>query len=126
MRSEYASLIGLQSVIVLTGATITYMVASPSAAKSFAYGSIVAMAGAIFLAWRLGQGEKRPDVGAEWVLRHAYKTAIERFIWAIFMLALGFKLLELAPLWLLAGFIAGQAAWLLTPVWIRLRTQNDD
>jgi F0F1-type ATP synthase assembly protein I len=59
------------------------------------------------------------------VLRHAYKTAIERFIWTIFLLLIGFKLLDLSPLWLLAGFVMGQAVWLLAPIWMKLRTQND-
>lgn len=124
MRAEFARLIGLQSVIVVTGAAITYWVADLPAVKSFVYGSIVAIIGALFLAWRYRQGLKYSK--AEWVLRHAYKTAIERFIWAVFLLGLGFKLLGLAPLWLLAGFVVGQAAWLLAPVWMRLRTQNDN
>jgi hypothetical protein len=82
--------------------------------------------GALYLAWRLKQGERQLDDSAEQVLRNAYKTAIERFVWAALMLALGFKFLELTPLWLLAGFVVGQVAWLFVPVWIRLRTQNDD
>lgn len=124
MRTEYAKLLGLQSAIVITGTAIAYLVVSPSAGKSFAYGSIIALTGALLLTWRLKQSETRPGVGAEWVLRHAYKVAIERFAWAIIMLAIGFKLLELAPLWLLAGFVVGQVAWLFVPVWIRLRTQK--
>lgn len=123
MRAEYARLIGLQSAIVISGAAVVYKVVDLPAAKSFVYGSIVAMVGALFLAWRYKQGLRHSDAGV--VLRHAYRTAIERFIWAIFLLALGFKLLELAPLWLLAGFVVGQAAWLLAPIWMRLRTQND-
>ena len=126
MRKEYARLLGLQSAIAITGTIISYLVVSPPAAKSFAYGSIVALIGALFLAWRFRQGERRAHIGAEQVLRHAYKTAVERFVWAICMFALGFKLLDLAPQWLLAGFVVGQAAWLLAPVWMRLRTQNDD
>lgn len=123
MRAEFARLIGLQSVIVVTGAAVTYWVANLPAVKSFVYGSIVAIIGALFLAWRYRQGLEHSE--AEWVLRHAYKTAIERFIWTIFLLALGFKLLGLTPVWLLAGFVVGQAAWLLAPIWMRLRTQND-
>lgn len=126
MRSEYARLLSLQSAIVIIGTIITYMIVSSPAAKSYAYGSIVALIGALYLAWRQKQGEKQLDVDAGQVLRKAYKTAIERFVWAGFMLAIGFKLLELTPLWLLAGFVVGQMAWLFVPIWIRLRTQNDD
>ena len=42
------------------------------------------------------------------------------------MLGVGFGLLKLAPLWLLAGFVVGQAAWLLLPIWMKLRTKNDN
>jgi F0F1-type ATP synthase assembly protein I len=123
MRAEFARLIGLQGVIVIVGAAIAYTVADLPAVKSIVYGNVVALIGALFLAWRYGRGQRQSE--AAWILRHAYKTAIERFIWTIFLLALGFKLLGLSPLWLLVGFVMGQAAWLLAPIWIRLRTQND-
>lgn len=123
MRAEYARLLALQAAITALGAAATYTAVGLQAAKSFTYGSMVAIISAIFLAWRYAQGGECQDAGV--VLRQAYKTAIERFIWAIFLLSLGFKLLELAPMWLLAGFVVGQAAWLLAPIWMRLRTQND-
>lgn len=123
MRSEFARLIVLQSVIVIIAAALTYKVADPSAVKSIVYGNLVALIASLLLVWRHKQGQRQSEAGS--VLRHAYKTAIERFIWTIFLLALGFKLLELSPLWLLAGFVVGQAAWLLAPIWIRLRMQND-
>lgn len=123
MRTEYARLIGLQAAIVITGAAVTYEVVDLPAAKSFVYGSMVAIIGALLIAWRYKQGLRHSE--ANQILRHAYKTSIERFVWAIFLLALGFKLLGLAPMWLLAGFVVGQVAWLLAPIWMRLRTQND-
>ena len=123
MRAEFARLIGVQGVIVIVGATFAYMLADLPAVKSIIYGNMVALAGALFLAWRYKHGQRQSE--PVWVMRHAYKTAIERFVWTIFLLALGFKLFELAPLWLLAGFVMGQAAWLLAPIWIRLRTQYD-
>lgn len=125
MHPEYSRLAGSQGVMAIIGALITYFVITPPAAKSFAYGGCVALAGTLFLAWRLRQGEKRQALGAEWCLRQAYRTAIERFVWMVFLLALGFKLLKLVPLWMLTGFVVGQLAWLVVPVWIRLRTQND-
>jgi len=125
MHPEYSRLAGLQGAIVIIGAAITYFVVTPPAAKSFAYGSCVALAGVLFLAWRLRRAEGSREQGAEFSLRQAYRTAIERFVWIIFLLASGFKLLNLAPLWMLAGFVAGQSAWIVVPVWIRLRMQND-
>jgi ATP synthase protein I len=124
MRTELAKLIWLQGAIVIIAATVAYQVADPSAVKSIVYGNLVALISSLLLAWRHKQGQKLSEPGL--VLRHAYKTAIERFVWTIFLFVIGFKLLELSPLWLLAGFVVGQVAWLLAPVWMRLRMQNDN
>lgn len=125
MRPEYVRLAVLQGSIAIIGAAITYFVVTPPTAKSFAYGSSVALVSTLLLAWRLSQGERRGNLAAEWCLRHAYRTAIERFAGVIFLLALGFQLLKLAPLWMLAGFIVVQSAWLVVPAWIRLGTGLD-
>jgi len=122
MHPEYTRLVGLQGAITIIGAALTFFVVTPLAAKSVAYGSCVALVGTLFLAWRLRQGESRENLGAGWYLRQAYSTAIERFVWVVFLLAVGFGLLKLAPLWVLAGFVAGQAAWLVVPVLMKLRT----
>ncbi len=123
MRVDFVRLIITQTLIVLTGAALVLMAADLSAVKSFVYGSFVAIIMAILLAWRHKQSLQVR--GAEKVLQHIYKTAIERFIWVVFLLVLGFKLLEFSPLWLMAGFVMGQVAWLLAPIWMKLRTQND-
>lgn len=124
-QSEYTRLAGLQGAITIIGAALTYFVVTPLAAKSVVYGSCVAVVGTLLLAWRFRQGESRENPGVDWYLRQAYRTAIERFVWVASMLAVGFGLLKLAPLWVLAGFVVGQAAWLIAPVWMKLRTQND-
>ncbi len=116
VHPEYIRLVGLQGTLTIIGAALAYFVVTPLAAKSVAYGSCVALLGTLLLAWRLRQGESRKNFGAVWYLRQAYRTAIERFVWVTFMLAVGFGLLKLAPLWVLAGFVAGQAAWLAVPV----------
>lgn len=125
MRSEYLRLLTLQFAVILIGALIVYWQVSPLASKSYAYGSVVVMVGAIILALQHRRSESRIEE-VESVLRHAYKTAIQRFVWAIFLLAVGFKFLGLAPLWLLTGFVVGQVTWLFVPIWMRLRTENDN
>ena len=119
MRSEYIRLVGLQCAIIITGSTLNYFVVSYLAAESFAYGSCVALVSTLWLAWRVGQGERHEGLSAEWCLRQAYRTAIERFLWVVFLLALGFKLLELASIWILAGFVAGQSAWLFAAILVK-------
>lgn len=122
LRPEYFRLIWLQGAITIVGAVFTYWIVTPLAAKSLVYGSCVALMSTVFLAWRFKQGVRQESMGAEWALRQAYRTAIERFVWVAVMLGVGFKLLELGPVWMLAGFVAGQAAWLLIPIWMKLRT----
>ena len=126
MRPEYIRLVWFQVAAAVIGAIPAYLVVTPSAAKSLVYGSCIALVSTLFLAWRLKQGERRQSMDATWALRQAYRTAIERYVWTAVMLAVGFKLLKLAPLWMLAGFVVGQAAWLLLPIWMKLRTQNDN
>jgi ATP synthase I chain len=117
MRSDQVRLAGFQGAITLIGAVVTYVFVTPHAAGSAAYGGLAAMVGTSFLAWRYARGKSREHLGAEWILRHAYRTAIERFMLVACLLAAGFGLLKLAPLWLLAGFVWGQLAWLATPLW---------
>ncbi|MBI4937993.1 MAG: ATP synthase subunit I [Nitrosomonadales bacterium] len=115
MRIEYIRLAGLQCAITITGSAFAYFVATQQAAVSAAYGGSVALVSALWLSLRLGQSERQGS-GAEKCLRHAYRAAAERFVGVLILLALGFRL-QLAPLWILSGFVAGQAAWLLAPVW---------
>lgn len=117
MRVEYIRLAWLQCAITITGSTLTYLVVTRLAAGSFAYGAGIALVSALWLAMRLAQAGRTKNPDAEGTLRHAYRTAFERYMWVFVLLAAGFKVLELAPLWLLAGFVAGQSAWLLAPVW---------
>jgi len=126
MHSDFARLIGLKGAALASGTIATNWVAGFSAAKSFAYGSLVALIGGLLLVWRHWQVYRCSDDSAEHALRQAYKAAIERYVFAAVMLALGFKILELMPIWLLAGFVVGQTVWLFASVWMRLRTQNDD
>ena len=117
--SVYFRLIWLQGAITIIGTTFTYWMVSSLAAKSLVYGSGVTLLSTLFLAWRFQQGARQESMDAGKILQQAYRSALERFAWVAVMLGVGFKLLELAPLWLLAGFIAGQAAWLLLPAWMK-------
>lgn len=125
MHLEHLRLASVQGAITIIGAAVAYVVVTPLAAKSVAFGSSVAMLGTLFLAWRLVTGKHRENLGAEWALRQAYRTAIERFMLIASLLVIGFGFFKLAPSWLLAGFVLGQLAWLAVPVWVKLRTQND-
>jgi F0F1-type ATP synthase assembly protein I len=126
MLTEYKRLVWIQSAALIIGAGIVYLVVNPPAAKSLVFGSCVALLSTLLLAWRQKQGKQLQSQGAEWALKQAYRTEFERFLWTAVMLAVGFGKLKLAPLWLLAGFVGAQAAWLLIPIWIKLRKKNDN
>ncbi len=125
MRLEQVRLAALQGVITIIGATVAYVLATPLVAQSVAFGSCVAMIGTLFLAWRHAQCARQENHRAEWILRDAYRAAMERFILVAALLGIGFKFLTLAAPWVLAGFVAGQLAWLAVPAWMKLRTQDD-
>ncbi len=117
MRSDQVWLAGLQGAITLIGAAVTYVFAALPAAGAVAYGGFAAALGTLLLAWRYARGRSREHLGADWILRDAYRTAVERFVLVACLLAAGLGLMKLAPVWLLAGFIWGQAAWLAAPLW---------
>jgi F0F1-type ATP synthase assembly protein I len=123
---EQVKLISLQAAVTAVGVILSYIFISPLAAKSFGYGSCIVLMSTLFMVWRFKQGESNAEISAEWALRQAYRTEIERFLWTAMMMAAGFKMLKLEPIWMLAGFIGGQVAWLLIPIWMNLRTQNDN
>lgn len=125
MRNEQFRIAGLQGVITITGFTLAYLVVNQLAAWSVAFGGWIALVSTLWLAMRLGQAERQQNPEAGESLRHAYRTAVERYVWVFLLFAAGFKLLELAPLWVLTGFVAGQSVWLVAPVWkSRLENKN--
>ena len=126
MQPEYSGLILLQIAITIMGAMFSGLMISFPASKSLAYGCLVALMSTFVLALRHKQGVSKESLGAEWALHHAYRTAIERYVWTAIMLGVGFGLLKLAPIWMLAGFVLGQIAWIFIPLWMKLRTQNDN
>ena len=126
MSPEFARLALLQSAIIITGTFFTYIFVTPIASKALAYGGLVTLFSTLLVIWRQKQGKEKKEMEADWVLRQAYRTGIEKFTWTIIMLAVGFGLLRLTPLWTLVGFLVGQVAWLLIPILMKLRMQNDN
>lgn len=111
----YARLAGLQALLVL-GSLVAGFYIIPVNANALAYGGGMALFNTLLLAWRFKQGERKVGLGTGWVLGQAYRTVVERYIWAILWFAVGYKLLGLAPLWMMAGFVAGQVGWVFALV----------
>ena len=115
MHPELARIASLQAVLVICSLVVSlYNDVVPVGA--LAYGCFVSLSNTLLLAWRYEQGKFRASLNARWALRQAYRTAIERYMLIVFLLAVGYKLLGFLPLSMLAGFVVGQVGWILALV----------
>ena len=105
----------IAQIFVLCTVTIVYAVAANAASASgAAFGSGIALVNGLLLFWRLKRADRLPPDDAGRHLRSVYASAIERFVMVVALFAIGFGSLQLQPLPMLIGFVAGQAALLLT------------
>jgi ATP synthase protein I len=74
------------------------------------FGGVAALTNTLLLHWRVAQGKRNPHCDAQRHLRAIYLSSLERLVAVVALLAIGFGLLKLMPLALLAGFVAGQLA----------------
>lgn len=88
--------------------------AGKAAALAALYGGAVAGANVLLLAWRAERAKSRPAREAHHELLRMYGSSLERLLLAAVLIALGLVGLKLAPQPLLAGFIVGQMAWVLS------------
>ena len=80
---------------------------------SAGYGVLVALTVSGVLVWRERQSRQHPEWDQKRLLAQFIRTAIERVVVLVSLLALGFGVLHLRPLPLLLGLIAAQLAWLV-------------
>jgi hypothetical protein len=86
------------------------------------YGGMAAVLNSALLYWRWAQGTRRFHSDPDRHLRAFYRSSMERFLMVGLWLAAGLALLGLAPLALVAGFVAGQLAWMIASPTLRERT----
>ncbi len=81
--------------------------------RAFFYGSFVAVvnSGLLVLRWRRGLKDYFCDGPRH--LKLFNRSMFERFFVVTMLLALGFGMMNLAPLGTLTGFVVGQLAWML-------------
>jgi len=115
---------GLQLVIIIVCAIPAFFVVNPLAAKAVAYGGLIAIANVLLLDWRMRWGERHLDKDAHWHFRQAFLSLLERMAVAVALFAAGIKLLQLAPPAMLTGFVLGQLAWIVAPLWVKLKSKN--
>ena len=79
------------------------------------WGGLTALANTVLLTWRMVYGD-RPAQNAQAHVRLMYRSSLERFFVVCGLLALGMLRLELAPLAVLLGFLAGQMVLVVVPI----------
>ena len=80
-------------------------------------GGVIAMTHTLLLEWRRGCADSGRALSGGESLRLLYRTALERFVLVILLFALALGVLQLEPLALIAGFIAGQLALFVTRIY---------
>lgn len=86
------------------------------------YGGLAAVLNSALLYWRWVQGTRRFHSDPARHLRSFFRSSLERLLMVGVWLAVGLTWLGLAPLPLVAGFVAGQLAWLIASPTLRERT----
>ena len=98
-----AILIGLLTVIVA-------VMVGPIAAKACLFGGIIALLNTGLMIMHEKRAAQRAGDDTKRIVKHLYLCAIERMIMSLVLFAIGLIALKLLPLYLFAGFIAGQLA----------------
>ena len=71
----------------------------------------------LLLEWRRGCADSGRALSGGESIRLLYRTALERFVLVILLFALALGVLQLEPPALIAGFIVGQVALIVTRIY---------
>lgn len=110
MNDNGFRIMGIQIIVAIISATAAYFLDNPLAAKSVLWGSFASLANGLMLAWKI---REKLDVTKRSPGEHLgamYRSSLERYVVVILLLAVGLRLMGLAPLYVVAGFVAGQVA----------------
>jgi hypothetical protein len=103
-----------QLVLVTLAAGGFFAMSGWGRAGAALFGGLVAMGNLLLLEWRRYRTDSGPVLSASESIRVLYRTALERMGLVVLLFALGLGLLELEPLAMITGFIAGQAGLVFT------------
>ncbi|MBI5461236.1 MAG: ATP synthase subunit I [Gammaproteobacteria bacterium] len=108
------TILSIQAVVAVVAAGVGYLHGGMPATQAALFGAGTALSNSLLLAWRLHQGKRQIHADAQRHLRAFYFSTIERFFVVGGLLAIGMGALHLSPLPLLAAFVAGQMAWMIS------------
>lgn len=107
-------ILSIQATVAAAAAGVGYLHGGMPVARAALFGALIALCNTLLLAWRLHRGKRQVHVDAQRHLRSFYFSIVERFFVVGGLLAIGFGALHLAPAPLLAAFVAGQMAWMIS------------
>lgn len=116
-------LAGVQAMLAMIGAGICLAFCGMAAAGAMLAGGAVALANTLLLAWRMRGNKGALYLNAQQHLRTFYRSSLERFFVVMLLLAVGMGPLALQPLPLLAGFVLGQLALIVSSLLITGRVE---
>ncbi len=99
---------GLAPILAMSGLVF----AGRAAALALFYGVAVALIASLLMVWRERTAIRHPEWDGRKLFGVFVLTGLERLAAVVLMLVLGFGVLKLSPLPLLAGLVLAQAAWL--------------
>ncbi len=102
-----------QCFVILMVALIYAVLIDADSAAGAAFGGCIALANGWLLYWRYKRGAGHPHTDPGRHFRSFFASTMERLLMVAVLFAVGIGALQLAPLPLLLGFIAGQAALLI-------------
>ncbi len=114
------TILSIQAFMLVVAMGSGYLYGGPAAAQGALFGAAIALANTLLLAWRLHQGKRHVHADAQRHLRAFYFSTLERFVVVGGLLAIGIGALQLSPLPLLAAFVAGQMAWMISGLTSRI------
>lgn len=104
----------VQLLLIAATSVMFFMVYGAFQAVSAGCGGLIAMSNVLLLEWRRWQADSGRALSAGESIRLLYRTALERFVLIALMFALALGVLQLEPVALITGFIAGQLALVFT------------
>ena len=113
MDHQIRRVLGLQLALLLVASLMAFAIWGPGMAKAVWFGTGIATANTLMIAWRMRQGRKTAPAQAG--LSEFYRSWLERYLLVGVLLAVGLGGLKWPPLGLLSGFVLGQIVWILAP-----------
>jgi ATP synthase protein I len=104
----------IQLLLIAATSVVFFMIYGPFQAASACFGGLIAMANMLLLEWRRWGADSGRALSAGESIRLLYRTALERFVLVALLFAVALGVLQLAPVALITGFIAGQLGLLFT------------